>query len=303
MIFLTGLLVMPAWADMPKTGAFHFGLIGDQEYDAAGEAAFPALLAALDREDLAFVIHDGDIKPGSSPCTDGLFQKRLAEFNASRHPFIYTPGDNEWTDCWQTGWDPAERLGALRRIFFSRARSLGRQAMPLTSQGRRCPENFRWTLGPAVFATVNVTGSHNNFGKKAADRVEYKARNRANLAWIRETFTLARQGGFKGVLLAMQADPAFEAAPGSPARRGFDDTLACLEKETTAFGGPVVLVHGDSHVYRMDQPMTGADGRLVPNFTRVETFGPQDPAHWVEGSVDPSSPSLFKFMVREVPHP
>jgi hypothetical protein len=62
----------------------------------------------------------------------------------------------------------------------------------------------------------------------------------------------------------------------------------------TQFGKPVVLVHGDSHYFRLDKPLVDARNQRVMNFTRVETFGPPD-MHWVRATVDSSDPNLFRF--------
>ena len=71
--------------------------------------------------------------------------------------------------------------------------------------------------------------------------------------------------------------------------------LAVLEQETIAFKKPVVLVHGDSHYFRIDKPLVGAkSGRRIENFTRVETFGNPD-VHWVRVTVDPRKPNVFTF--------
>ena len=43
--------------------------------------------------------HDGDIKNGSTVCSNEMFANRLELFNTFAHPLIYVPGDNEWTDC------------------------------------------------------------------------------------------------------------------------------------------------------------------------------------------------------------
>jgi hypothetical protein len=76
---------------------------------------------------------------------------------------------------------------------------------------------------------------------------------------------------------------------------GFDELLAAMEKETLAFGKPVVYVHGDTHNFRVDKPLVGAkSGRIVENFTRVETFGFPD-THWVRAIVDPADPQVFSF--------
>lgn len=102
---------------------FQFAVIGDQQYNAESEAQFPRLMEDIDRSDVEFVIHVGDFKPGASvPCDDALFRSRKQQFDASHHPFIYTPGDNEWTDCHNPkagGFDPLERLAKLREIFFA----------------------------------------------------------------------------------------------------------------------------------------------------------------------------------------
>ena len=76
---------------------------------------------------------------------------------------------------------------------------------------------------------------------------------------------------------------------------GFDEFLAALEKETLAFGKPVVYVHGDSHLFRVDKPLVGSKSRrIIENFTRVETFGAPY-THWVRAIVDPSDPRVFSF--------
>ena len=50
---------------------------------------------------------------------------------------------------------------------------------------------------------------------------------------------------------------------------GFDEFLAALEKETLAFGKPVVYVHGDSHIFRVDKPLFGSTSRrFIENFTQ-----------------------------------
>ena len=99
-------------------------------------------------------------------------------------------------------------------------------------------------------------------------------------------------------MLVIQANPGFELAPS--ARTGFNDFLTALEAETITFGGPVVLVHGDSHYFRIDKPMIGTRSRRrVENFTRVETFGEND-NHWLHVTVEPTSPNVFLFDQRIV---
>jgi hypothetical protein len=110
------LLLLVGWVAFPVGGAtqalrFEFGLIGDLPYNPEQEAKFPHLIQAMNEVNLAFVVHNGDFKSGVSPCSDELFADRQALFQTSKHPFIFLPGDNEWTDCHDVkagGYDPIE---------------------------------------------------------------------------------------------------------------------------------------------------------------------------------------------------
>src|SRR5262245_47721046 len=64
-----------------------------------------------------FVVHIGDIKAGNTRCDDNVYSENLSLFNTFQMPVIYTPGDNEWTDCHRVnngGFDPLGRLSLLR---------------------------------------------------------------------------------------------------------------------------------------------------------------------------------------------
>ena len=47
-------------------------------------------------------------------------------------------------------------------------------------------------------------------------------------------------------------------------------------------------MHGDSHYFKMDKPINAAEGGVVANFTRVETFGSRN-THWVSATIIPSA--------------
>ena len=297
----------------PTPMRFDIGLIGDLPYTAEEEAHFPSLLHAMNDANLAFVVHLGDFKGGDSPCDDATFATRLAWFQTSTPPFIYLPGDNDWTDCHRPsagGYDPGERLATLRAMFFPGDQSLGRRPLPLTRQSDDPPyaafrEHVRWTYGGVMFVGLHLVGSNNNLGGRPA--AEYAARNAAAVAWLRQSVALATRQGARGLMLLMQANPYFEdrwpswfatglriAEPG-PAPSGFRDFLTALEAEVLAFGPPVVLVHGDTHYFRLDKPLFRAGGtQSLPHFTRVETFGTPN-GHWVRATIDPADPQVFQF--------
>jgi hypothetical protein len=256
--------------DLPAA-EFTFGALGDTPYTWLEEAHFPELLAGMGREDLAFVIHVGDFKSARATCSDDLFRQRRQWFDSVRHPFIFVPGDNDWTDCrgFQAGgYDPLERLAKLRELFSFGEESLGQRRIRLTRQLPDYPEHTRWRHGDALFITLNVPGDANNARRMPE---EFRTRSAAVARWLAQSFDLARRERLPAVVLFMQANPW-----ASPTSRyfGYRGLLAALAKESLGFNGEVLLVHGDTHRYRVDAPLRDpATGAPVLNFTRVEVFG------------------------------
>jgi hypothetical protein len=70
--------------------------------------------------------------------------------------------------------------------------------------------------------------------------------------------------------------------------------VSALRTQTLAFPGQVVLVHGDSHYFKVDKPIRLDSGKVLGNFTRVETFGAAS-TDWVQATIDPKSRNLFRF--------
>jgi len=283
---------------------FDIGLIGDFPYAPEQQQEAENLLDELNGENLAFITHDGDIKSGSTACANDVYRREYRRFESSKNPFIYTPGDNEWTDCHREPnptpeeADPLNRLDLLRRTFYADDDSLGREEIPLVRQSEDYPENARWRYGDVTFATMHVVGSNNNrptTGTPAiGDEAEYEARNAANLKWIAKTFRSAERRDSEAVMLVIQAN-IFEEDIAEPS--GFTEFREALRQETIAFGKPVVLVHGDSHYFRIDKPLyaeEGSEDNRVLNFTRVETFGDAD-VHWVRATVDTRDDEVFSF--------
>ena len=133
---------------------FTFAALGDTPYTEDEEQRFPGMIAEMNREPLAFVVHVGDFKSGWSACTDALFEQRRQWFDWFYHPLIYVPGDNEWTDCMRAlgaRRDPLERLHKLRTLFASGETSLGQRKLPLTRQSRQYPEHARWSQEDVLF--------------------------------------------------------------------------------------------------------------------------------------------------------
>ena len=273
---------------------YAFAALGDTPYNADEEARFVPLIAELNSNDLAFVIHIGDFKSGWSDCSDELYRERREWFALSHHPFIYVPGDNDWADCWRGpagGYRPAERLSRLRELFFSQPQSLGQRAIELEQQPRSAaprpyPEHARWIHQGILLLTINVPGGDNNMSR---DRAEFAARDAALREWIRSSFRMARSRQLTGLVVAMHANPW---AAGGPRRRGFAQLLETLIGETRDFPGEVLLIHGDTHRFRVDRPLIDPDTQLrIPNFTRIEVFGSPS-INWVRVRVDATGGSV-----------
>jgi hypothetical protein len=315
---------------------YAIGLWGDLPYSTVqATTGVPNLIADMNQQDLAFTAHDGDLKQGSgSPCDDALYATALARFNSLRAAAIFTPGDNDWTDCDRAsngGYDSLERLDHERQVLFGTPYSLGQhrlrqqvQTAPLClgfgGRSVPCVENRRWTVGGVTYATINIQGSCNNLCDVAPDPAEEAARTTADIAWTRETFADAKSRGSAGVMLITQADPGWDLsdATRAPLRDprtlaetdgqpdGFQPFLTALRDEVVAYGRPVAYVHGDSHYFRVDKPFLNAQGQRLENFTRVETFGDNqangnNDVHWLKVLVDPTSREVFAYQPQIVP--
>ena len=295
-------VVLRAGATEP---GFAFALIGDLPYSRFERTWFADYLQRVEADEVAFIIHAGDIKSSGEPCSDEVFADRRALFDASRVPFVLVPGDNDWSDCDRMAagrFDPLERLQALREAFFPPGESLGRKRMALISQAdkadhRSYRENLRWRRGPVTFLTLNIVGPNNLRGRAARPPAEFAQRSRANLAWLAAGFAAARRDGSRAVVVTIQADPHFKKFNRGEPKAGFAEFLAALRTETLAFDGEVLLVHGDGHQHEIDQPLRTAEGRRITRFTRIETYGSPFMG-WVRVSVRPGQVPLLDFESR-----
>jgi len=287
--FLLSSLVLSAACSV-SAQPFSFVALGDLPYGQAakGHAPYKSLIAAINREQPGFSIHVGDFKSGSTPCSDEESKLQLGHFGLFDSALVYTPGDNEWTDCHRANngaYDPLERLQALRATFYKPGVSLGKQPMPLVNQSASAPafaryvENQRWMHQGVVFATLHIVGSNNNFEARDPRAVaEFFERDKANVAWIREAFATARQSRAKALVLAMQANvlETRTLSEDFPAQSGFRSTIGETLLPLVAESGiPVLLIHGDSHLFRFDQPFA-LNKKPLRQLTRLEVPGAND---------------------------
>jgi hypothetical protein len=219
-----------------------FGVFGDTPYTDSEVERVDQLIDEMNAAPLAFVVHVGDIGSSAVACSDDWLLARKKQFARIRHPFVLIPGDNEWSDCKQ----PLERRRVWRSHFCTDIQlKVERQAGPFC-------EHVRWETGGTLFVALNVPGSNNN-----VRHAEHAPRMAAVFAWLDESAALARERKLRLAVL-MQADP-FVTTP--------RDGYAGLRDKLQALGArqQTILIHGDTHIYRDDEPL--------PGVRRIEVWG------------------------------
>lgn len=292
---------------------FDFALIGDYPYFPRETADFPHLVRELrETSELRFVIHLGDIHNprGDTSCADELYRSRLELFRGLGHPFVLTPGDNDWADCRSPSRTPVEHLAAFRRVFYpdpSRAGGAeGFLVRPQSADGAHpdVVENVVWERDGVVFATLHmVLPLPVPFLARETER-EKEHLAAAATDWLETVFAFARERRARAVFLATQANLWPVSGPprylrllapglveGSALFTAFE---ARLLEEVRGFPGPVVLANGDTHYFRVDKPLTDETDLPIETFTRVEGFGSPF-GHWVRVRVEPDRPEVFSF--------
>jgi hypothetical protein len=348
-------------------------VIGDVPYgttptDTTQSVLNPGLIAALNADvDAQVVLHVGDIHSGKQYCTEAYDNQIANDWKALKKPMVYTPGDNEWTDCnksgegggvWNTatssvdyvfdatgnkasyqGGDPLANLDLVRRIFFAQPGKDFTGTMDVHTQAREFDaadpgdaayvENVWFEKSGVLFVTINMPGGSNNDtdpwyaapAMSAAQSAEVTARSGADLRWLDTAFKRAASNADYAMVIQLQADmwDQDNKTPSHIAQyKPFVDAIASKAKD---FGKPVLLLNGDSHTYRSDNPLVqgaactiepspGAsavacaagvmpagnpvdpyanqpNGYNVANFHRIVVHGSTTPLEWLKLTLDP----------------
>jgi hypothetical protein len=273
-------------------------VIGDVPYSQAQLTVFPAWVDAINRDPkVDLVVHLGDIKSGGTRCDDAYYTTISGSSRASRTRSSTRPA----TTSGRTATDrPTARTthssvcrSCVRSFFADPGVTLGGRKKEIVTQPGY-PENVLWMESKAVFAAIHVVGSNNSLAPwtgltapTAAQLAEAEARIAAAIGWIDETFDTAEENPARGVMLMMQADTF---AGTNETAAGFASILARIEERVTAFGGPVLLLQGDTHVYLEDEPFAAA-----PNVRRIVVEGAETGDEWLELTVDPRTAELFSW--------
>jgi hypothetical protein len=305
---------------------------GDAPYgvdnaDTAQFIATPGFVDAVNADPkVQRVIHVGDIHSGHQFCSDGYNRSVFALWTRFDDPLVFTPGDNEWTDCHKSAegaTDPLVNLALVRSTFFPQpGQTLGIHKARVLSQAQffdphhqtdsNYVENVIWAQSNVLFVTVNIPGGSNNdkdpwFGTPSPTSrqlQEVSERTGADLRWLDTAFGIAQLGDFKAVAIVTQADMwDLDGKPASHVTE-YDPFVNNVASHTTAFHQPVLMLNGDSHIYKSDNPLSASDplnvlhpGHNVPNFHRVVVHGETLPLEYLRLTIaqgaNGSGPSAF----------
>ncbi len=291
--------------------AYSFAVIGDLPYGADQIARFPGWIQQINADpSVRAVLHVGDIKNGSSLCSDDYFDLIRSDFDTFEDPLVYTPGDNEWTDCHRANngaYNSLERLAKVRGVFFDQpGRTLGQHPMGVDSQaGAGYPENVAFRRADVTFVAADVVGSNNGLQPwtglgytEPTPEQEAAVRDRTtnDIAALRQAFARARAAHDRGVVVMQQADmfdPTY--TPGPDDISAFRPWVQALVDEARNFRGPVYLFDGDSHAYNADRPLATGSPWLTTygvtgtadNLTRVTVDGSSNNTDYLRVSVNP----------------
>lgn len=286
-----------------------FGVIGDLPYGERQNALFSGWIGDINAGDPGYVVHVGDTKNGSMRCDDEHYSWMKSEFDNFTMPLIYTPGDNEWTDCHRAnngGFNPLDRLATIRETYFSQpGATLGSGDMKVASQDAYgIPENVRWQRDGIQFVANHVVGSNDGtlpwtgVGEETPNPEQLADQQMRMTNAIQQTeqaFADARSRNDRAVVLFQQAD-VFDptSAPTTEATSAFTPLLQTIVDEAAHYDGEVYLFVGDSHIFNVDSPLAAGSKWLdfyglegsADNLTRITVDGSENNTNWLKVTVN-----------------
>jgi len=251
-----------------------------------------------DADNLAFVVVNG-FKAADEPCSDALYDQRLAMLSQAKNGVVLSLAGSDWADCKRSNGRPAamERLTRVRDLYFQDEMSFGATRLPLSRQStsskfRSYAENTRWEVGNIVFATINLPAPNNHYLTDAGRNGEFEDRLIANRYWLQRTFTFAQREKRDAIVLFCDGNPAvLSERAGSRAPNGTRDGFAEVRRQIAAlagsYKGKVLVVHGSA------RPQAPKGIRWRANLGELAL-----PAGWLKVSVKPDDETLFSLSER-----
>jgi hypothetical protein len=295
----------------PFSNPFQFAVVGDLFNRDEGVEEATSLLNSIGRTSARFILDVGSVKSNDERCSDELLEQRAALFNTSTIPFVPVAAQSEWLSCSSAkegGFDPGERLEALRQELFGSPQTMGTSGFGIARESgvrqfRPFSENARFEMERILVVTMNLPSPNNDYRLAGGRNGEFEDRIIANHVWLERAFRYADLMRLAGVVVAVEADPEFSRplrAPDhrSPRRDGFYEFKMELRDAVQRFRGQVLLIHSSDAGYLIDQPLQDASGHVLKNFTRVRSLASSYAGSWLEVAVDARTPRVFRVVKR-----
>ena len=304
-----------------------FIALGDLPSDEKNYLLYETLIKDINSIKPSLVIHTGDAThPGD--CTNKTIDHGYNYMNSFDAPVLFTLGDNDWTDCPKSDFNSIERLNYYRKTHFDSNSTLGAKPLKVFNQSESgYPENIRLSKDNIGFVTVHVIRTINNIIPLKSDlREEFVSRNIANLAWLEQSFN--EFSNTDAIVVTLHANmfesqklplkmlahkiyknkkllidyktykTLFRTLFGSPDYKfklPYRDIGATIQKLSSDFKKPLLLLHGDTHFHRITRPL-----KNFPYLHVIETFGSPN-IKAIEITVQPKSKNPFK--VKQIINP
>ena len=213
------------------------------------------LLEVINSQNPSLIIHIGDLFSAKNQCNDSIYNIHLKLLNTLNAPVLYTPGDNEWVDCVDEAKSDNyifDRLSYLRKLFFLKKQTLGKNKIDIENQSTRgYPENARLMIEDVAFITTHNVSSHNNFDPQSKENtLEYFDRNAANIDWLIESFKKYKKAN--AFVIVYHAN--IFKRKSLPVKREFKNFSETIYNLSNKYKKPVLILFGDSHKFYAFKP-------------------------------------------------
>lgn len=280
------MMLTPASGAVADSSNFSFGVIPRELTATQGDSALRKAIEESGEENLAFVVANG-VKAAEQDCTDGVYSRRKALLQSSKHGLVLSLAGSDWSTCRGSNGRSvaAARLSRLRELFFDDEFSMGATRIPVIRQSTVVKfddfvENARWEIGPIMFATINLPSPNNHYVTAAGRNGEFEDRLVANRDWLNRVFLYATRDRLAGIVLFSDGNPLVR---GSGKRDGYAETRREILKLAQKFRGKVLIVHG--------QPPRAAGDPTIRWRGNVGEIGVA--GRWLSISVQPGNVNLF----------
>lgn len=173
------------------------------------------------------------------------------------------------------GGDPLANLDLIRSMFFNTGGIKLTGSLDIHSQSKEFDpaypadanyvENVWWMKSNVMFVTLNIPGGSNNdtdiwYGAPSmstSQTQEIANRSGANKRWLNMAFSQAKSRNAIAVVIQVQGDmwDLDGNAAGLAHLTEYKQFTDSIASNTASFAKPVLLLNGDSHKFRVDNPL------------------------------------------------